>query len=511
MDNISLGINKSELLADEPQNHDSGLLSREAYVIGNGLKDGLAQGAARSSNDICDFGKAVQESPTSALADLVKNHWTEAAVAAGISFVAPSKLASTLIAAVSLRGVASATYDSAVLAADPKNDTEKVKDLYANSLSSETHALINSLPMSFSGGFAGKVGANAMFGKNIGAWDFVAEKKNLSDVKSNLWDLHDKVLPPKAKMVVVDLDATLVSTNKHLTIGLDKAFAQVAENTGLAKQEVRDAIYGQFKRLQTFGSSFTTELALGDKLQVGKPGGMSPEQFRSQVGDAYWKTLDAEAKHSLDVYDGVKSTLAELNAQRIPVVVFSNSTAEAALPRLAVHRLDAYTSKILALKNVTVPKGLSPELYNQAAERHAARMSSPGSEKLVEVPRELRKPNPTYMEQLIADANLRPKQVMMIGDSLKDDMGIAAKTGVRGLWARYSEIDRLYETVMRDVMKYGQKKPVTQNYESELHSFAEVLSKLRPERDLKGFVSSVSSLPAWYTPVMAYGLAGHDK
>jgi FMN phosphatase YigB (HAD superfamily) len=480
-------------------------------VLGNGLKDGLAQGASRSLNDICDFGKAVQESPTSALTDLVKNHWTEAAVAAGISFVAPGKLASTLIAAVSLRGVASATFDSAILAAEPKNDTNKVKDAYADSMSSESHALINSLPMTFAGGFAGKVGANAMFGKNIGAWDFVASGKDLSDIKDNLWDLHDKVMPPKAKMVVVDLDSTLVATNKHLSLGLEKAFAQIAENTGLEKQEVREAIYGQFNRLQTFGSSFTTELALGDKLQVGKPGGMSPEQFRAQVGDVYWKTLDEEAKHSLDVYDGVKSTLAELNAQKIPVVVFSNSTAEAALPRLAVHRLDAYTSKILALKNVIVPEGLSPELYAQGEQRHAARMSSPGSEKLVEVPRELRKPNPTALDQLITEANLRPKQVMMIGDSLKDDMGIAEKTGARGLWARYSEIDQKYESVMDGVMKYGQQQPATRNFESELHSFADVLAKLRPERDLKGFVNGISSLPSWYLPVAAYGYDGHEK
>lgn len=513
MENSSFGLSKSELLkpCSEPLHNDAGLLSREAHVLSRGLGEGLAKGASQSLSDLQDFAAAILKDPAGTVGDFAKKHWSEAAVAATLSFVAPRKWANTAIALASTRGVATATYDSMMLAADPKNKITDVKNYYSSSIAHETNALINSLPASIAGGMMGKMGANAAFGKNMGAWDLATGKVKWKDVKSNLWEFHDKVLPPTAKLVVSDLDGTLVAANKHLALGINKAIDRIAENTNTPRQVLSDLLNEQFDKLHSFANPWTVELAFADKFQVGKAGGMSLPEFRTKVSDAYWNTIKETAPQYLDLYPGVKNTLTELSKRNIDVVVFSNSPAAAVLPRMELHGLDAQATKIMAIKSASAPRGLSPELVAEGSNRLTSYLESPNIAKVVELEHNLRKPNPQVLRELIEARNLRPKEVIMVGDSIKDDMGIAQGAGTRGLRAKYSEIDQKYDAMI------GHQSPLLRKdqmprFEAEINSYSELLNRLRPDRDLSGAFSQLRGLPGWYLPLQSYGIFGtNDK
>jgi HAD superfamily hydrolase (TIGR01662 family) len=509
----SFAVSKSELLTpakSEPLQQDAGLLSREAHVLTRGLSEGLLQGASKSANDLQEFGASLAKDPAGTLSTFAQKHWSEAAVAATLSFVAPRKWANSLIALASTRGVATATYDSMMLAADSKNNITDVKNFYANSIAHETNTLINSLPATIAGGMAGKMGANAVFGKNMGAWDLATGEVKLKDVKSNLWDLHDKVFPPTAKLVVSDLDGTLVAANKHLGLGINKAIDRIAETTNTPRQEVSDLLHEQFDKLHSYANKWTVELAFADKFKVGQPGGMSLPEFRTKVSDVYWNTLKETAPQYLDLYPDVKNTIAELSKRNIDVVIFSNSPASAVLPRMELHGLDAQAARIMALKNGAAPKGMSPELLAEGSKRLAEYKASPNVGKVVELDHSIRKPNPQALQDLMAERNLRPKEVIMVGDSIRDDMGIAQNAGARGLRAKYSEMDAKYDALI------GHKNPVIPKdkmpkFEAEINSYAELLDRLKPARDLSAAFAQVRGLPAWYVPVQSYGLLGTNE
>src|SRR6185295_5206346 len=109
MDNsLTSGLSKSELLVkaaadDAHPNSSSSLLSREAFVLGSGLTEGLGKGVNRSLGDLNEFGKGLVTEPVSTIGSFVQHHWSEAAVGAALAFVAPRKWANTLIAAASMR------------------------------------------------------------------------------------------------------------------------------------------------------------------------------------------------------------------------------------------------------------------------------------------------------------------------------------------------------------------------------------------------------------------------
>jgi phosphoglycolate phosphatase-like HAD superfamily hydrolase len=216
---------------------------------------------------------------------------------------------------------------------------------------------------------------------------------------------------------------------------------------------------------------------------------------------------------NLNVYEGVQSTLAELRRQNIDVAYFSNSPSSAVLPRLAVHGLDQYASKIMALHNVAGPRPgeLSAELYADGAKRVEAQLKSSGAEKLLDLPRELRKPDPQALNDVIYAKGLRPKEVVMVGDNIRDDMGLAQNAGARGLWARYSEFDKVYDETTGGALRNAPIEGPVPKFEGELHKFADLLDKLRPERDLSGLGKQMIGVPKWYLPVQSYGLLGHDK
>lgn len=503
MDSELQKLSSSPLL--EP---DSGsILRREFEVLGAGGAAGIGRGLKQSVNDLGSFSHNLAESPVSTLGGFVKDHWSEAAVAAGIAFIAPRKYMHLLLLAASGRGLALATIEGAAAAADPNQSLSTVKERFSANIAGETRLLANSLPMTLAGAAAGRSLANLTFGRNLGAYDLASGKVTMADVKTNLWRAHDMAFPPKAKLAVLDLDGTLVSTSRHLARSIEEGTKQLAKNTGLSEPVVATLMQEQFGKLKSFVNPWTVELALAEKLNVGKPGAMSYEQFRQNVSEPYWKTFDKTLPENLLVYEGVKSTLARLAQEKIPTLVLTNSPAVGAIPRLKMTGLSELVPRSFMLDNAKPPQGLAPELLRHGAERLKASMSEHPSYSVIE--RAQAKPSPQFLLDLMKKENLRPGQVMVIGDSLESDMLFAQRSGTRGLWARWAEIDKPFDALLNKVSggNFPPAKTAGVPFEKQLNRVPEILDSLRPQRDLRGLWRNSAAGPQLIVPLESYGLS----
>lgn len=487
--------------------HESrSILQREFEVLAKGGISGLGQGFSRSMQDLGAFASDLRVKPGEATYNLIADHWHEAAIGAGISFLTPRKYLNLALLAVSGRGLGIASYDAMLAAADQNQDLKSVKARFAADIAGETRLFLNALPATLAGAAAGRSAANLVFGKGLGALDLASGKVSLESVRSNLWQASDKLFPPKARLAVFDLDATLVSSNKHLALGIEAGSAKIAEASGLSRQTVAGLLQEQFGKLKSFSNPWTVELALAEKLQVGKPGGMSYEQFRSKISDPYWKVFEETAAENLQVYKGVRQTLDGLAAENVKSIVFTNSAGFGALPRLQLTNLDRSFTNSIMLDNVKPPSGLSAELIKHGQERLAAVMDKSAVPVSI-IERQMAKPNAEYLNLTIKEAGLRPSQVLMIGDSLASDMLVAQRSGARGLWARWSEIDAPYDAMLNKVSggNFPPQAKLKVPFELELHSPQQILQNLRPARDISGLAKSTLALPPALVPLQSYG------
>jgi phosphoglycolate phosphatase len=56
---------------------------------------------------------------------------------------------------------------------------------------------------------------------------------------------------------------------------------------------------------------------------------------------------------------------------------------------------------------------------------------------VVELPRDHEKPDPRGLLRICEDHGVSPEQVLVIGDSVRKDVGVARQVGARALWAEY--------------------------------------------------------------------------
>ncbi len=501
---LNLELTRTQKLEEAPQD----LLSREFTVLAGGAAQGLSQGFRESLGDLGKFASDFAGAPLDTSADYLSNHWHEAAIAGGIAVLSPRKYLNALLLLSSGRGLIFSTYEGARDALDPAQNINQVKERYAKSLSHETRSLLNALPATIAGGAAGRSFANTAFGKNMGALDLATGKVTMADVKSNLWKAHEQLFPPKAKLAVIDLDGTMVSTSKHLALAIEEGKAKISQNTGLSQETVSGLMNEQFGKLKSFVNPWTVELALAEKLNVGKPNSMTYAEFKTKVSDPYWQVFKNKLDKDLTVYDGWRPALEALAKEKIPAIILTNSPATGVLPRLEATGLHNGVSKVVMLENPKAPAGLAPELVKAGQDRlNAANISSGKLPTFELIPRTMAKPNPEFLAAELAKRQVRPRETMVLGDSLESDMALAQRTGARGFWTRWNEIDAKYDAMLNKATggNFPPAKTSGVPFEKQLFKVESLVDHLRPARDLSGLARNFS-MPAWYLPLQSYGI-----
>lgn len=497
------------------------LWQREIEVVGKGLTQGLSDAGRQSLSELKAAGSRLRSDPLATTGQFLKEHWQEAAMGAAITFVSPRRLANAALLAFSMRGVAVSTGRAAVGASDPNADLSRLRESFRSSVADEGSALLSSLPMTVAGGMLGRATANSVFGKNLGAYDLATGKVSLSQVTENLWRMHDTVRPPAIKLVVTDMDNTLYSFSKYLSAGVRDGVKDLSRKTGIGEEALYKSIGKQMDAYNSFSYPWSIELALSDKLNVGKPGGMSYQQFRATISDPFWKTIESSLEKNGVAFPPVLPTLESIRSKQIPVVVLTNASHS-----IGVKRLDAmgltrgkFVDRMYVMENPPEPIGLAPELIQHGRERINVMAAIENDLQAIKpIPKAWEKPDPRGMHEILQTYNLRPSQVLMVGDSVKNDIGLARATGTRGLLVRYPFTKPEYESVLRrlsdkpkmEKAKMGERLPANGSKIAETETFAGVLDHLNPRRDYSsmsaGILRSLLVAPQLSPAVIVPGL-----
>lgn len=497
------------------------LLQREVEVVGKGLTHGLSDAGVQSWSQLKEVGSRFRSDPLATTGQFLKDHWHEAAMGAAITFVSPRRFANAALLAFSMRGLAESTVHAAITASDPDADLTHLRESFRSSVADEGSAFLSSLPMTVVGGMFGRATANSVFGKNLGAYDLATGKVSLAQIKDNLWNLHDTVRPPAIKLVVTDMDNTLYSFSKYLSAGVRDGVKDLSRKTGIAEEVLYKSIGKQMDTYNSFSYPWSIELALSDRLKVGKPSGMSFEQFRTTLSDPFWKTIERSLQENGVAFPQVLPTLEAIRAKQIPVVVLTNASHSIGVKRLEAMGLTRgkLVDRMYVMENPPEPVGLAPELINHGRERINIMAAVENDLTVIKpIPKAWEKPDPRGMLEILQSYKLRPAQVLMVGDSVKNDIGLARATGTRGLLVRYPFTKPEYESVLRrlsdkpkmEKAKMGEDLPANLSNVAETGSFSGVLDHLRPRADystiLPGVIRSLLVRPEASPAVIVPGL-----
>lgn len=523
MEKQSLQLSKSEIVGNSADNSHS-LLSREWQAVALGFADGIGKTGARTADDLKKAGQEFSQNPLSASAHYLENHWTDFAAGAAITLLKPTKWANAAILAYSLRGGASATYDAVVGAMDPKADVNQLRGNYSDELSKQGTAFISSMPLALLGGNLGKAGANAVFGKGMGALDMLSGKVSLADVKQNLWDLHDAVKPPAVKLVITDMDNTLASHATYFTRGIEPAITDLSKKTAIPEPELYKSIGDEMEKARSHDYPWSVEIALKNRLKVGEPGGMSVADFEKNIVKPFWETIDRSLTENHVAYPEVKPTLEELQRRHIPVAVLSDAPAFIGLHRLANLGLrDGLVDRFYGLHNWAEPPGLSEELLQVGRDRVESMLKTPNTLKEFRaLPAQWEKPETGGFEALMRHYNVRPSETLMIGDSRVKDVGVAHKAGARAVWASYGQATPGEEAILTRLRPIPENNggvasignPAPKKYAPYLeaaNSYDRLLAHLNPEANYSNLAAqagrSLMVLPDLRAAVGAYAIS----
>lgn len=483
---------------------------REAEVVGGGLADGLSRAGQQTWSDIKTGADNLGEDFWGTTGDYLKNHWHEAGIGAAITFLNPRKWVTSLLVAYSMRGLATNTAQAAWYAKDSDANLAELRARYGEAISHEGTAFLSSLPMTMVGGMAGRAGANAVFGKNLGALDLLSGKVTMNQVEKNLWALHDRVRPPETKLLISDMDNTVGNFSRYFAAGVEKAIPELAANPKLieanralpAAERIPEvngklsedwlykAIGEVMDKQRSHDYPWSVEVALGEKLRVGQPGHMSHAEFDAVAAQPFWRNIDKSLLDNLSLYPEVLETLSALKARGIPTVVLSDAPAYIAMRRLTHMGLDrGYVERLYALNNWQTPAGLSAEAVAPGMARVNEMLNTVnGLKEFQVIPKSYEKPHTQGFEALMEQYGVRPSQTLMVGDSRIKDVGVAFNAGARGLWARYGQADPHSEAILTRLRPLpenpGPTAPkVYPPSAGAIDSYGQVLNYLKPKAD----------------------------
>lgn len=234
------------------------------------------------------------------------------------------------------------------------------------------------------------------------------------------------------RLVVTDMDNTLYSWIDYIVPSLEAMMSAVCHATGYPRIKVVQSLKAVYSKYESNEYPFALQesslfhefpdFPSFDKLVI--------EPARMAFGEA--------RKKYLRPYKNVESTLIELKKQGIPVVALTDAPRNPAEQRAKRMGLDQHLTALYTLPGFQFPANsqgetlVAPDIQAKEA-RGAYRCACP----VIEVPREYEKPNPKGLLQICSTYHVEPSQVLVIGDSLRKDVGVAKDVGALDCWAEY--------------------------------------------------------------------------
>lgn len=408
----------------------SNWLERETSVLIPGIGLGAEKAAVETWQGLQKAGSDFVHNPLQATGHYLGDHWKDLAAGALISFVAPRGLVNKLLIGWSLRGVAQATGEAMVDAADPDADVGAIRARYAAQLGHQGAAFASSLPMTMAGGALGRMAGNTVFGAGNSLTDLAAGRVSLADVRGNVRNFYDTLHPSKPDVLVTDLDDTVFSLKSYLVPSLKRNISMISERMNLPEDEV----------IRDLGPHRMHPWILEESPLARKFKG-TPAEFTEQIVKPFWRN-DAEAMEHLRAYPTVPETLAQARERGVKVVALTNAPAPWALRRLRATGLDKYIDDVYAM-DAYEPEA-SHLVAPQAAEHGRMLVdqalnapSAISADHVHLLPPGYQKPDVRGLQTVLNDTGVSPRKALAIGDNWDQDGSAPEALGVPYIWAKY--------------------------------------------------------------------------
>ena len=234
------------------------------------------------------------------------------------------------------------------------------------------------------------------------------------------------------RLVVTDMDNTLYSWVDYIVPAVEAMVAAVVQATGLPRLKVVQSL----KEVYTRHESNEYPYALQESSLFRE----FPEfgSFDKLVIDPARAAFSEARRKYLRPYRGVLETLVALKGRGIVVVALTDAPRNPAEQRVKRLGIDGHLAALYTMPGFTFPAGpdgsalVAPDILQKEV-RGEYRAACP----VIELPRHHEKPSQEGLRRILNTYGLEPKEVLVVGDSVRKDVALAQALGCHDCWAEY--------------------------------------------------------------------------
>ncbi|MBS1151366.1 MAG: Haloacid dehalogenase domain protein hydrolase [Myxococcaceae bacterium] len=234
------------------------------------------------------------------------------------------------------------------------------------------------------------------------------------------------------RLVVTDMDNTMYSWVDYIVPAMEALVAAVCQATGFPRIKVVQSLKTVYSKYESNEYPFALQESTiyAEFPEFGSFDKLIIEPARMAFAEA--------RKKYMKPYKGVISTLEALKERKIPVVALTDAPRNPAEQRAKRMGFDQFLGSLYTLPGFQLPASpegqtlVAPDIL-QKEERGLYRAACD----VIELPRDYEKPNPRGLLQICQTWSVDPAEVLVIGDSLKKDIGVAREVGAIDCWAEY--------------------------------------------------------------------------
>lgn len=278
------------------------------------------------------------------------------------------------------------------------------------------------------------------------------------------------------KLLITDLDNTLYDWVSFFYKSFDEMLREIENITKLP----REILLNEFKEVHQKHHNTEHPFAALELPSVQRAlKSSSREQLYTYLDPAFHAFNRARKKY-LKSYPEVVDTLTELKHRGVKIVAHTEATHFNSVFRAVKLGLDEFFEVIYTTKE------------SEFTQPHPHRESALGLPrcKVVELPKEERKPNPALLEDIIRRHNADKNETVYVGDSLSKDVYMANEVGVTSAWAEYGRnfdqsawdlLVKITHWTDEDVSREEELKDLTKKVKADmtLKSFSGILGAFK--------------------------------
>lgn len=264
----------------------------------------------------------------------------------------------------------------------------------------------------------------------------------------------------RAKLIITDVDGTLASFWDYFVPAIREFLREISVKLDTPVSELAEDIGRVIDRRGTHEYPWLLE----ETSFAWKHFSKNPDKFREIFVRPFWHALDVNRTKYLRPFPQVLHTLAELKKEGIKVVALSDAPEYMARVRNQ-QIFDGLLDAVYALETVEpsaddIWQPISLE-HGRARVQEMRAATSNLQTRFHVLPLAYEKPNPAGVDRVLADFDVYPQEAIFVGDSLSKDGLVAARRGIKFVWAHYgNHLPAEYEELVNYSLRPEGEDPV---------------------------------------------------